>query len=129
LEQRRTQRYKLQLPLHIVQLGDQRVDLTEQTRDISSGGVCFLSPKPIDVGDRIEYLITLSGSTPPVRIRCLGKVTRSHQPGPNGVANGVANGHSEHRMYEIAVTMERYQFVRAGEPDIVVPATVPATVS
>jgi hypothetical protein len=119
LEQRRTQRYKLQLPLHIVQLGDQRVDLTEQTRDISSGGVCFLSPKPIDVGDRIEYLITLSGSTPPVRIRCLGKVTRSQQP----PMNPQANGHGDDKLYEIAVTMERYQFVRAGEPDIV-PATV-----
>jgi hypothetical protein len=124
LEQRRTQRYKLQLPLHIVQLGDQRVDLVEETRDISSGGVCFLSPKPIGVGDRVEYLITLSGSTPPVRIRCLGKVTRSHQPGsrhPGTHAAVFANG--DGTMYEIAVTMERYQFVRAGEPDIL-PATV-----
>jgi hypothetical protein len=117
LEQRRTQRYKLQLPLHITQLGDQRVDLVEQTRDISSGGVCFLSPKSIDLGGRIEYLITLSGSTPPVRIRCLGKVMRSQQPG---------NGDGD--LYEIAVTMERYQFVRADEPDIL-PAAVSASAS
>ncbi len=86
------------------------MDLVEQTRDISSGGVSFLSPTSIEVGDRIEYLITLSGSTPPVRIRCLGKVMRSHQP-----SNG---GNGDERLYEIAVTMERYQFVRAGEPDI-----------
>lgn len=121
MEQRRTQRYKLQLPLHIVQLGEHRVDLIEQTRDISSGGVCFLSPKPIGVGDRIEYLITLSGSTPPVRIRCLGKVTRSHQPAQNGLIH--SNG--DDSVYEIAVTMERYQFVRVGEPDIL-PATASA---
>ncbi len=85
------------------------MNLVEQTRDISSGGVCFLSPTAIEVGDRIEYLITLSGSTPPVRIRCLGKVMRSKQPVP-------AIG--DEKLYEVAVTMERYQFVRAGEPDI-----------
>ena len=102
MEKRRTQRYRLQLPLQIVQLGDQRVDRIERTRDISSGGVCFVSPTNVEVGGRIEYLITLSGSNPPVRIRCLGKVLRSMPP--------VA---SERPDYEVAVTMERYQFVRA----------------
>jgi hypothetical protein len=105
LEQRRTQRYKLELPLQIVQLGDQRVNRTEKTRDISSGGVCFFSPTDVEVGGRIEYVITLSGTNPPVRIRCLGKVLRSLQPpaaekGPQ---------------FEVAVTMERYQFVRPDE--------------
>ena len=95
----------MQLPLRIVQLGDQRVDREEKTRDISSGGVCFLSPSEVEVGGRIEYLITLSGSNPPVRIRCLGKVLRSnHPPVPN-----------HNREFEVAVTMERYQFVRADE--------------
>jgi hypothetical protein len=104
LEQRRAQRYRLQLPLHILHLGDQRVDRVELTRDISSGGVCFLSPTAVEVGGRIEYLITLSGSNPPVRIRCLGKVLRSQQHADP--AEGT---------YEVAVTMERYQFVRADE--------------
>jgi hypothetical protein len=115
LEQRRAQRYKLQLPLHIVQLGDQRVDLLEHTRDISSGGVCFVSPKNIEIGGRIEYLITLSGSTPAVRIRCLGKVMRSQQSSADMMADP--------GMFEIAVTMERYQFVRADELDIAAAAT------
>ena len=106
MEQRRTQRYKLQLPLQIVHLGGQPVNRVEQTRNISSGGVCFTSPQDVEVGNRIEYLITLSGSNPPVRIRCLGKVLRSLQPDePAG---------NEAR-YEVAVTMERYQFVRAEE--------------
>ena len=105
MEQRRTQRYRLQLPLQIVQVGDQRVNRTEKTRDISSGGVCFLTPTDVEVGGRIEYLITLSGSNPPVRIRCLGKVLRSQQP---QAAAGVPQ-------FEVAVTMERYQFVRAEE--------------
>jgi hypothetical protein len=86
-------------------LGDQRVNRTEKTRDISSGGVCFLTPTDVEVGGRIEYLITLSGSNPTVRIRCLGKVLRSLQPLS---AAGVPQ-------FEIAVTMERYQFVRADE--------------
>ncbi len=95
----------MQLPLRIVQVGDQRVDREEKTRDISSGGVCFLSPMEVEVGGRIEYLITLSGSAPPVRIRCLGKVLRSNQPSVP----------DNNRQFEVAVTMERYQFVRADE--------------
>jgi len=90
-------------------LGDQRVNRTEKTRDISSGGVCFLSPTNVEVGGRIEYLITLSGSNPPVRIRCLGKVLRSQQP---PAAEDVPQ-------FEIAVTMERYTFVRADELEVV----------
>jgi hypothetical protein len=102
LEQRRAQRYKLQLPLQILQLNEERVNRTEKTRDISSGGVCFTSHDQVDVGGRIEYIITLSGSTPPVRIRCLGKVLRSlNSPGEG--------------QFEVAVTMERYSFVRPDE--------------
>ena len=104
VEQRRTQRYKLQLPLHIVQLGEMRVNRTEKTLDISSGGVCFMSRSAVEVGGKIEYLITLSGSNPPVRIRCLGKVLRSEKP--------LADD-----FFEVAVSMERYQFVRPQEVD------------
>lgn len=89
----------MQLPLQIVQVGSEKVNRIEQTRDISSGGVCFLSQQQVEVGGRIEYLITLSGSNPPVRIRCLGKVLRSQKP-DNGDAP-----------FEVAVTMERYQFM------------------
>ena len=106
LEQRRAQRYKLSLPLQIMQIGDQRVSRVEQTRDISSGGVCFLSDDKVDIGGKIEYIITLSGSTPPVRIRCLGKILRSRRPEGAGP-------------FEVAVTMERYQFVRADELEAV----------
>jgi hypothetical protein len=98
LEQRRAPRYRLQLPLQIVQVGAEKVNRTEQTRDISSGGVCFFSSREVEVGGRIEYLITLSGSNPPVRIRCLGKVLRS-------------NRSDEASPWEVAVTMERYQFM------------------
>jgi hypothetical protein len=104
VEQRRANRYQLQLPLVILQLGDRRVYRAEQTRDISSSGVCFLSPTDVAVGGRIEYMITLSGRTPPVRIRCLGKVVRSAQPQVTGDIG-----------FEVGVTMDRYQFVRDDE--------------
>ena len=106
LEQRRAQRYRMQLPLQIVQVGSEKVNRKEQTRDISSGGVCFFSEREVEVGGRIEYLITLSGSNPPVRIRCLGKVLRS-----------LVKQGSEQTPYEVAVTMERYQFMSPHEAE------------
>jgi hypothetical protein len=105
LEQRRAQRYRMQLPLQIIQVGAEKVNRTEQTRDISSGGVCFLSRQDVEVGGRIEYLITLSGSNPPVRIRCLGKVLRSQKDD------------SAQPPFEVAVTMERYQFMSPHEAE------------
>ena len=52
----------------------------KKTRDISSGGVCFLSSGDnIGIGEHVDYMITLSGSNPPVRIRCLGKGLRSQK--------------------------------------------------
>jgi hypothetical protein len=92
----------MQLPLYIFQVGDEKVHRLEKTRDISSGGVCFLSGDEIGVGDRVDYMITLSGSNPPVRIRCLGKVLRSRSAGAAVP-------------YEVAVTMERYSFVKAED--------------
>lgn len=95
----------MQLPLQIVQLGSEKVNRMEETRDVSSGGVCFLSHNGVEVGGRIEYLITLSSSNPPVRIRCLGKVLRSQkQDGSDGP-------------FEVAVTMERYQFMSHHEAE------------
>lgn len=95
----------MQLPLQIVQIGSEKVNRMEQTRDISSGGVCFSSHEAVEVGGRIEYLITLSGSNPPVRIRCLGKVLRSQK---------LAGGEIP---WEVAVTMERYQFMSPREAE------------
>jgi hypothetical protein len=89
----------MQLPLHIFRVGDVKVYREEKTRDISSGGICFLSGDEISIGDRVDYMITLSGSNPPVRIRCLGKVLRSHKPEMSAP-------------FEVAVTMERYSFVK-----------------
>jgi hypothetical protein len=92
----------MQLPLHIFQVGEMKVYREEQTRDISSGGVSFLSGDEISIGDRVDYMITLSGSNPPVRIRCLGKVLRSRKSAITAP-------------FEVAVTMERYAFVKSDD--------------
>jgi hypothetical protein len=94
----------MELPLHIMQVGSEKVNRTGQTRDISSGGVCFLSHEDLEVGGRIEYLITLSRNQPAVRIRCLGKVIRSRR-------------HDGDEAFEVGVTLERYQFVSPQETD------------
>ena len=107
MEQRRTQRYKLQLPMEIVRLGSRRVSRNEKTRDISSGGVCFVTADDVEVGGRIEYLVTLTDSNPPVKIRCLGKVLRSMPPRQLQAAGPAVR--------EVACTMERYSFVRPQE--------------
>jgi len=100
----------MQLPLYILQVGDSKVNRIEKTRDISSGGVSFLSGDEIGIGDRVDYMITLSGSNPPVRIRCLGKVLRSQKTDNSAP-------------FEVAVTMERYSFVKAEElSDLAIPA-------
>jgi len=51
-----------------------------------------------------EYTIKLNQEGPqPVSLRCIGKVIRSER---------LQNGHPEHTKYQIAVTLERYEFVR-----------------
>lgn len=77
MEQRRTKRFRIKLPVEITQLGGKRVSRPGHTFDISSGGVCFSSNRDFEVGGRIEYLVTLS-QAPSVRvqIRCLGRVLR-----------------------------------------------------
>jgi len=83
-----------------MQIGERRINRAERTRDISSGGVCFVSADEVAVGERVEYVITLSGANPPVRIRCLGKILRVVK------LDGVDP-------FEVAATMERYQFIRS----------------
>ena len=73
--------------------------------NISSTGVLFIAGAEPDLGGPIEYVITLSHEgRHPVNIRCVGKVVRServHHP---------ADG--EHRAFQIAATLERYEFIR-----------------
>jgi hypothetical protein len=73
---------------------------------MSSGGVLFATETKIEIGERIEYEITLSedgNGTAPVHLHCLGKVTRTAEQDAEA---------PEPPVFEIAATLERYEFVR-----------------
>ena len=64
---------------------------------MSSSGVLFTGPEAVDIGQPIEYFITLpkaSGARAEVRLRCVGTVTRAEPE------------------VGFAATLERYEFVR-----------------
>src|SRR5215467_2840362 len=105
MEQRRTRRFKLELPLAITRAGAERVALAGVTKNISSCGVLFTAGKEPDLGGPIEYIITLTHDGPqPVNLRCVGKVLRAERT--NMLADESPRG------YQIAATLERYEFVR-----------------
>ena len=69
--------------------------------NISSAGVLFSAGASPGLGGPIEYVITLTpeGSRP-VNLRCVGKVLRSER------------NSEDLRAYQVAATLERYEFVR-----------------
>ena len=103
LENRRTRRFALQLPLSVMPAGAERIPFSGVTQNISSGGVLFTADCEPGLGSPIEYVVTLNASGPePVSLRCVGKVVRSE----------AAQG-SETPEYQIAATLERYEFLRS----------------
>jgi hypothetical protein len=104
MEQRRTRRFTLQLPVAITRNGTERIMQSGLTKNISSGGVLFTAEKEPDIGVSIEYVIALDGAADrSVGLRCIGKVLRAH-PSDSGEPS-----------YDIATTLERYEFVRPEE--------------
>jgi hypothetical protein len=104
MEQRRTRRFQLQLPLSIIRSGAARVELAGCTKNISSGGVLFTTEREPDFGGPIEYVITLTDNgAQAVNLRCMGKIVRAGRVDP---------GRDGQFPYRIAATLERYEFVR-----------------
>jgi hypothetical protein len=105
MEQRRTRRFRLELPLSITRAGTERIALAGCTKNISSSGVLFTAAAEPGLGGPIEYIITLNhNGGQPVTLRCVGKVLRAEREQPVSEQNGHA--------YQIAATLERYEFVR-----------------
>lgn len=95
IEQRKSRRFDLKLPLQVVRCGRSSLRSRGETRNLSSSGVLFSADAPVNIGDPVEYVITLpsDSAVSNVRLKCLGKVVRN-------------DGH------ESAATLERYEFVR-----------------
>ena len=108
IEQRRAKRFELELPLEIVRAGAERVSETGTTRNISSGGVLFLTARELEVGGPVEYVVTLaSGNSGVVNLRCMGKVLRLQKGSEESGASPL----------QVAISLERYEFLRSnGHP-------------
>lgn len=105
MEQRRTRRFKLQLPLSITRSGAERLALVGLTRNISSNGVLFTAGRALDLSGPIEYVIALNhDGLQAVSLRCIGKIVRAER---------IEAGHTEDvPSYQVAATLERYEFMR-----------------
>lgn len=100
MEQRKSQRFRIELPVEITVVSGKRVNRTTRLFDISSGGISFFSSKDWEPGGRVEFTITLNEAKR-VRIRCLGKIVRVQK------TSDAAEG-----SYKVAATIDRYEFVR-----------------
>lgn len=108
MEQRRTRRFQLELPLSITRAGSEHVAVPGFTMNISSSGVLFTSGAAPDPGGPIEYIITLNHEGPQtVNLRCVGKVLRSERTAGDG-----------RRSWQVAATLERYEFIRDRDREL-----------
>lgn len=109
VEQRKARRFEIRLPVRILRHGSRPCTGQGETRNLSSRGVLFVSNAGLSVGERVEYLISLPGGRrreSPLELYCLGKVLRSEKAPAAADSNAI---------YAIAVTLERYEFVRFGQ--------------
>ncbi len=110
-------RRKCELPLTIIKVDSLKTDWLEQTENISTnGGVCFRSNRRFEPREKLQYVITLSktGLTH-VKLICCGVIARC-----------VPLDSGADKMYEVAMTMERYRF--AGPDATEIPAAIDPTV-
>jgi hypothetical protein len=92
------------LPVSITRNGTERIHQPGLTKNISSGGVLFTAGKEPEIGGSIEYVICLGGpSEQSVSLRCIGKVLRANR------------SESPEPAFDIAATLERYEFLRPEE--------------
>ncbi|MBK5290426.1 MAG: PilZ domain-containing protein [Acidobacteriia bacterium] len=108
-EQRTAKRFDLRLPIELVKMGATPIDTNTETRNMSSGGVMFLSGSQLPVGEPIEYFITLptgGKEIGTVRLHCMGTVIRLEaRPKRTTKDPGLP--------FNVAATLERYEFIRA----------------
>jgi hypothetical protein len=92
--------------MSVTRFGGERMTLPGVTLNISSSGVLFESESEPDLGGPIEYTIVLNREgTDAVCLRCMGKVIRTGKM--------EAPAHEPAANFEVAATLERYEFVRS----------------
>ena len=104
-ERRSARRFEIRLSLIVRWTRGSAVgEAVTKSRDVSSRGVYFLSPKDIKHGSPVEIVMTLPHEITlvgPVKVRCLGRIQR----------NELRAG----REVGVAAAIERYEFLRSDE--------------
>jgi hypothetical protein len=106
IEQRRSKRFDLRLPVEIVRKSFLPVSSIGETKNLSAGGVLFSATLDVEVGESLEYVITFpthSINGGGVGLRCLGKVVRLVPSSSDSEGSGSVL---------VAATLERYEFLR-----------------
>ncbi|HVH71914.1 MAG TPA: PilZ domain-containing protein [Candidatus Dormibacteraeota bacterium] len=94
-ERREARRFNMNLPLRVLTREAKARELSAHTRDLSYQGLYFLAEADFEVGNEIDFVITLpqqvtqSGD---VHIRCQGTIVRveSMENGRTGIAAKIA---------------------------------------
>jgi len=104
-ERRAAPRFELQLPLIVRWASGSAVgEAVTESRDVSSRGVYFLSPKDIKHSSPVEIVMTLPHEITlvgPAKMRCLGRIQRTELRAGREVG--------------VAAAIERYEFLRSNE--------------
>jgi hypothetical protein len=101
-EKRSSSRFKVSLAARIVALDNEPVSLDAQTLDIGAGGVRLSTPAEVRIGQKADYIITLSENDPPAKIYCSGRILRCIK---------------RETSWDAVVTMVRYAFIRRDAPN------------
>jgi hypothetical protein len=102
-ERREARRFTMSLPLRVMPREAQGRELNAHTRDLSYQGLYFLTEAGFEVGNEIEFVITLPQQvtqSTDVNIRCQGRIVRV-EPTENGRVG-------------IAAKIARYEFLPAA---------------
>jgi PilZ domain len=104
-ERRTAQRFRIKLPMTVRWTSESAVgEASTESKDVSSRGVYFFLPKDVKNGSPVEIVLTLPHEITlagPVRVRCLGRISRSDE---------VKEGQSG-----MVAQIERYEFLRGDE--------------
>jgi hypothetical protein len=100
VDRREARRFSMSLPMRVLPREARSKVLHANTRDISYRGLYFLSETKFEVGNPIEFVLTLPqkvSTSEEVDIRCIGQVVRV-EAGKNGTMG-------------VAAKIERYEFL------------------
>jgi PilZ domain len=102
-DRREARRFSMSLPMRVLPREARGKELRANTRDVSYRGLYFVSETKFDVGNPIEFVLTLpqkASESGEVDIRCFGEVVRV-ETGKNGTMG-------------VAAKIERYEFLPAS---------------